>query len=92
MNELEAQAVLDMVIGRGFFGSYVELVGGGDLAVTVKVPIGSAIVSYMGVTLYPEEWDGEDVPMYNFDDTLEALDMLDVAKGIEWLDKLVFVA
>lgn len=86
MNELQARAVLDMVIGRGFFGSYIELVGGGDLAVTVKLPSGSAIVAYMGVTIYPEEWAGEDVPMYHFDDTTEELDMEDVANALQWLE------
>jgi hypothetical protein len=86
MNELEAQAVLDMVIGRGFFGSYKELLGGGVLGVIIKLEKGSALVTDIGIGIYPEEWAGENVPMYNFDDMSEQLDMVDVAHALEWLE------
>lgn len=83
MDSKTAMDGLGFCLARGYVGSYVELIGGGDLGITMPLESGWAQIDSLGLGIYPEDWSGEDVPMYYFESTLTAEDF---TKSLDWLD------
>ena len=46
-----------------------------------------ALFDYMGIGLYAKGWDGEDVPMYDFDDEQDNPTYWQALDAFEWLEK-----
>ena len=87
MNELQ-QVTLELkaVLEAGYSDAYIEMLGGGLLGVTIPLtaPNDYALLDYMGIGIYPEDHNGEQVPMFNFSD--EEITASELSAGIEWLN------
>jgi len=79
---LELKAVLE----AGYSDAYIEMLGGGLLGVTIPLtaPNDYALLTEIGIGIYPEDYDGEQVPMFNFSD--EEITESELSAGIEWLN------
>ena len=87
MNELEqVELALTKVLAAGYFDAYIEMLGGGLLGVTIPLtaPNDYALITEIGIGIYPEDYDGEQVPMFNFSD--EEITESELSAGIEWLN------
>ena len=87
MNELEqVELALTKVLAAGYFDAYIEMLGGGLLGVTIPLtaPNDHALITEIGIGIYPEDYDGEQVPMFNFSD--EEITESELSAGIEWLN------
>ena len=87
MNELEqVELALTKVLAAGYFDAYIEMLGGGLLGVTIPLtaPNDHALITEIGIGIYPEDYDGEQVPMFNFSD--EEITVSELSAGIEWLN------
>jgi len=84
--DLEIKAALEAVLKAGYSDAYIELLGGGLLGVTIPLtaPNDHALIDYVGIGIYPEDWDGEQVPMFNFSE--ERITVSELSAGIEWLN------
>jgi len=87
VNELEqVELALTKVIAAGYFDAYIEMLGGGLLGVTIPLTAANdyALITEIGIGIYPEDHDGEDVPLFRF--TEERITASEVSAGIEWLN------
>jgi len=87
LNELEqVELALTKVLAAGYFDAYIEMLGGGLLGVTIPLtaPNDHALITEIGIGIYPEDYDGEQVPMFNFSD--EEITASELSAGIEWLN------
>lgn len=87
MNELQqVELALTKVVAAGYFDAYIEMLGGGLLGVTIPLtaPNDYALLTEIGIGIYPEDYDGEQVPMFNFSD--EEITASELSAGIEWLN------
>ena len=87
MNELEqVELALTKVLAAGYFDAYIEMLGGGLLGVTIPLtaPNDHALITEIGIGIYPEDYDGEQVSMFNFGD--EEITVSELSAGIEWLN------
>ena len=84
--DLEIKAALEAVLEAGYSDAYIELLGGGLLGVTIPLnaPNDYALITEIGIGIYPEDYDGEQVPMFNFSD--EEITASELSAGIEWLN------
>jgi len=84
--DLEIKAALEAVLEAGYSDAYIEVLGGGLLGVTIPLtaPNDYALITYIGIGIYPEDYDGEQVPMFNFSD--EEITASELSAGIEWLN------
>ena len=86
MNEFQ-QVTLELkaVLEAGYSDAYIEMLGGGLLGVTIPLtaPNDYALITEIGIGIYPEDWDGEQVAMFDF---FEALTTNELSAGIEWLN------
>jgi len=82
--DLEIKAALKAVLKAGYSDAYIELLGGG-LGVTIPLtaPNDHALITEIGIGIYPEDYDGEQVAMFDF---FEALTNNELSAGIEWLN------
>ena len=87
MNEFQ-QVTLELkaVLEAGYSDAYIEMLGGGLLGVTIPLtaPNDYALITEIGIGIYPEDYDGEQVPMFNFSD--EEITESELSAGIEWLN------
>ena len=87
MNEFQ-QVTLELkaVLEAGYSDAYIEMLGGGLLGVTIPLtaPNDYALLTEIGIGIYPEDYDGEQVPMFNFSD--EEITESELSAGIEWLN------
>ena len=83
--DLEIKAALKAVLKAGYSDAYIELLGGG-LGVTIPLtaPNDHALITEIGIGIYPEDYDGEQVPMFDFSD--EEITASELSTGIEWLN------
>ena len=83
--DLEIKAALEAVLKAGYSDAYIELLGGGLLGVTIPLtaPNDYALLTEIGIGIYPEDYDGEQVAMFDF---FEALTNNELSAGIEWLN------
>jgi hypothetical protein len=87
VNELQqVELALTKVVAAGYFDAYIEMLGGGLLGVTIPLtaPNDYALLTEIGIGIYPEDYDGEQVPMFNFSD--EEITASELSAGIEWLN------
>jgi len=87
LNELEqVELALTKVLAAGYFDAYIEMLGGGLLGVTIPLtaPNDHALITEIGIGIYPEDYDGEQVSMFNFGD--EEITVSELSAGIEWLN------
>jgi hypothetical protein len=87
VNEFQ-QVTLELkaVLKAGYSDAYIEMLGGGLLGVTIPLtaPNDYALITEIGIGIYPEDYDGEQVPMFNFSD--EEITESELSAGIEWLN------
>jgi len=76
---------LKAVLEAGYSDAYIEMLGGGLLGVTIPLtaPNDYALLTEIGIGIYPEDHDGESVPMFEF---FEELTANELSAGIEWLN------
>jgi len=85
MNKETATMALATVFGQGFDDAYIEMMGGGLLAVTVQLKAGHyATIDEIGIGIYSPDWDGDSVPMYRFNEEID-LTREQVYSGTSWL-------
>ena len=86
MNEFQQVSfALKAVLEAGYSDAYIELLGGGLLGVTIPLtaPNDYALLTEIGIGIYPENHDGESVEIFEF---FEELTANELSAGIEWLN------
>jgi len=76
---------LKAVLEAGYSDAYIEMLGGGLLGVTIPLtaPNDYALLTEIGIGIYPEDHDGESVEIFEF---FEELTANELSAGIEWLN------
>jgi len=86
MNEFQQVSfALKAVLEAGYSDAYIEMLGGGLLGVTIPLtaPNDYALLTEIGIGIYPEDHDGESVEIFEF---FEELTANELSAGIEWLN------
>ncbi len=89
---LTTEALLEVAKDQGYTEARLEMMGGGVMAVWIPLthPVYEyALLDYIGLGLYVTEWDGEDYPLYDFED--DAPTYTDALDAFEWMEKTLEV-
>ena len=90
----EIEDYLEVAKDQGFNGAYLEMMGGGIMLVWIplKHPVYEyALLDYIGLGLYAHGWDGDDVPMFNFNDNQDNPTYAQVLDAFEWMENTLKV-
>jgi hypothetical protein len=86
----EIEDYLEVAKDQGFTGAHLWHSGGGIMLVWIplKHPVYEyALLDYIGLGLYAHGWDGDDVPMFLFDDDQDHPTYVQALDAFEWMSK-----
>jgi hypothetical protein len=87
---LTTEELLEVAKEQGYTGARLEMMGGGVMAVWIPLthPVYEyALLDWIGLGLYTQNWDGEETPLFDFQDGDGDPTYTETLNAFEWMEK-----